>query len=163
MIYSVYFCSPGCVTYLWSIVSSWAFPSVHFKIRTWNLCMTVAIVLGVFWIRRSTEQFIVTFKHPDLFWNEENIPCFSELIFYLFWCPCFLFRAFQVQIQNKKIDLSHVTSKCGSLDNIHHRPGNRKQSPCWFAVSSVWFLHRRRRYYQRNVLLPVTLFDFACV
>ncbi|MEQ2212789.1 cell surface agglutination protein Map4, partial [Xenoophorus captivus] len=28
-----------------------------------------------------------------------------------------------VQIQNKKIDLSHVTSKCGSLDNIHHRPG----------------------------------------
>ncbi|KAG7260233.1 hypothetical protein CRUP_014504, partial [Coryphaenoides rupestris] len=29
----------------------------------------------------------------------------------------------QVQIQNKKIDLSHVTSKCGSLDNIHHRPG----------------------------------------
>uniref|UniRef100_A0A3Q3JIQ4 Microtubule-associated protein n=1 Tax=Monopterus albus TaxID=43700 RepID=A0A3Q3JIQ4_MONAL len=29
----------------------------------------------------------------------------------------------QVQIQNKKINLSHVTSKCGSLDNIHHRPG----------------------------------------
>uniref|UniRef100_UPI003AAD1BFC microtubule-associated protein tau n=1 Tax=Centroberyx gerrardi TaxID=166262 RepID=UPI003AAD1BFC len=28
-----------------------------------------------------------------------------------------------VQIQNKKIDLSHVTSKCGSLDNIRHRPG----------------------------------------
>ncbi|CAB1328701.1 unnamed protein product, partial [Coregonus sp. 'balchen'] len=28
-----------------------------------------------------------------------------------------------VQIQTKKIDLSHVTSKCGSLDNIHHRPG----------------------------------------
>lgn len=32
---------------------------------------------------------------------------------------------FQVMIQNKKIDLSHVTSKCGSLDNIHHRPGNQ--------------------------------------
>ncbi|KAG9349759.1 hypothetical protein JZ751_028207 [Albula glossodonta] len=29
----------------------------------------------------------------------------------------------QVQIQTKKIDLSHVTSKCGSLDNIRHRPG----------------------------------------
>ncbi|KAF0026254.1 hypothetical protein F2P81_020991 [Scophthalmus maximus] len=28
-----------------------------------------------------------------------------------------------VMIQTKKIDLSHVTSKCGSLDNIHHRPG----------------------------------------
>ncbi|XP_070979986.1 microtubule-associated protein 2-like isoform X6 [Oncorhynchus clarkii lewisi] len=28
-----------------------------------------------------------------------------------------------VQIQTKKIDLSHVTSKCGSLDNIRHRPG----------------------------------------
>lgn len=33
------------------------------------------------------------------------------------------FCFFQVLIQNKKIDLSHVTSKCGSLDNIHHRPG----------------------------------------
>ncbi|XP_061579726.1 microtubule-associated protein 2 isoform X3 [Cololabis saira] len=32
-------------------------------------------------------------------------------------------RRSSVQIQNKKIDLSHVTSKCGSLDNIHHRPG----------------------------------------
>ncbi|XDV30143.1 hypothetical protein PO909_033126 [Leuciscus waleckii] len=28
-----------------------------------------------------------------------------------------------VHIQSKKIDLSHVTSKCGSLDNIRHRPG----------------------------------------
>lgn len=36
----------------------------------------------------------------------------------------YLFFLFQVLIQNKKIDLSHVTSKCGSLDNIHHRPGN---------------------------------------
>lgn len=35
------------------------------------------------------------------------------------------FAFFQVMIQNKKIDLSHVTSKCGSLDNIHHRPGNQ--------------------------------------
>lgn len=37
--------------------------------------------------------------------------------------------SFQVQIQNKKIDLSHVTSKCGSLDNIHHRPGKGLQFP----------------------------------
>lgn len=29
----------------------------------------------------------------------------------------------QVQIVTKKIDLSHVTSKCGSLKNIRHRPG----------------------------------------
>lgn len=29
----------------------------------------------------------------------------------------------QVQIQSKKIDLSHITSKCGSMSNIHHRPG----------------------------------------
>ncbi|KAL8183718.1 UNVERIFIED_CONTAM: Methionine aminopeptidase 2 [Gekko kuhli] len=28
-----------------------------------------------------------------------------------------------VQIVTKKIDLSHVTSKCGSLKNIRHRPG----------------------------------------
>ncbi|NXU67878.1 MTAP2 protein, partial [Horornis vulcanius] len=28
-----------------------------------------------------------------------------------------------VQIVTKKIDLSHVTSKCGSLKNIHHKPG----------------------------------------
>ncbi|CAB1347111.1 unnamed protein product, partial [Coregonus sp. 'balchen'] len=35
----------------------------------------------------------------------------------------------QVQIQTKKIDLSHVTSKCGSLDNIRHRPGNLPKLP----------------------------------
>ncbi|KAF7239152.1 Microtubule-associated protein tau [Varanus komodoensis] len=29
----------------------------------------------------------------------------------------------QVQIVYKPVDLSHVTSKCGSLDNIHHKPG----------------------------------------
>ncbi|MBN3290220.1 TAU protein, partial [Polypterus senegalus] len=28
-----------------------------------------------------------------------------------------------VQIVNKKLDLSNVTSKCGSKDNIHHKPG----------------------------------------
>ncbi|CAG09246.1 unnamed protein product [Tetraodon nigroviridis] len=48
-------------------------------------------------------------------------------------------RDLLVQIQNKKIDLSHVTSKCGSLDNIHHRPGNRKQSRGWFGVSRLIF------------------------
>ncbi|RLV89469.1 hypothetical protein DV515_00014852 [Chloebia gouldiae] len=29
----------------------------------------------------------------------------------------------QVQIVYKPVDLSHVTSKCGSLGNIHHKPG----------------------------------------
>lgn len=52
---------------------------------------------------------------------------------------------FQVQIQSKKIDLSHVTSKCGSLDNIHHRPGNRKQTWHWLGASS------------RQTLLEVTV------
>lgn len=29
----------------------------------------------------------------------------------------------QVQIVHKRIDLSNVTSKCGSKDNIRHKPG----------------------------------------
>lgn len=29
----------------------------------------------------------------------------------------------QVQILNKKVDVSKVTSKCGSKDNIKHKPG----------------------------------------
>ena len=29
----------------------------------------------------------------------------------------------QVQILSKKVDLSKVTSKCGSKDNIKHKPG----------------------------------------
>uniref|UniRef100_A0A3Q3N460 Microtubule-associated protein n=1 Tax=Mastacembelus armatus TaxID=205130 RepID=A0A3Q3N460_9TELE len=29
----------------------------------------------------------------------------------------------QVQIQTKKISVTHVTAKCGSMSNIHHRPG----------------------------------------
>lgn len=35
----------------------------------------------------------------------------------------------QVQIQTKKMDISHVTSKCGSMSNIHHRPGTSAQQP----------------------------------
>uniref|UniRef100_A0A673BCY2 Microtubule-associated protein n=1 Tax=Sphaeramia orbicularis TaxID=375764 RepID=A0A673BCY2_9TELE len=31
-----------------------------------------------------------------------------------------------VQIVSKKLDLSNVTSKCGSKDNIHHKPGGGK-------------------------------------
>lgn len=34
-----------------------------------------------------------------------------------------LFSHGQVQIVYKPVDLSHVTSKCGSLGNIHHKPG----------------------------------------
>lgn len=30
----------------------------------------------------------------------------------------------QVQIVYKPVDLSKVTSKCGSLGNIHHKPGS---------------------------------------
>ncbi|NXU06278.1 TAU protein, partial [Buphagus erythrorhynchus] len=38
----------------------------------------------------------------------------------------------QVQIVYKPVDLSHVTSKCGSLGNIHHKPaqGVRGGSDC---------------------------------
>lgn len=38
----------------------------------------------------------------------------------------------QVQIVYKPVDLSKVTSKCGSLGNIHHKPGSpcRRHSPC---------------------------------
>ncbi|XP_078140686.1 microtubule-associated protein tau [Centroberyx gerrardi] len=32
----------------------------------------------------------------------------------------------EVQIVHKKLDLSNVTSKCGSKDNIHHKPGGGK-------------------------------------
>jgi len=53
-------------------------------------------------------------------WSD-SLALLSHLCFIIFvlniWC--FL----QVHIQSKKIDLSHVTSKCGSLDNIRHRPG----------------------------------------
>lgn len=31
----------------------------------------------------------------------------------------------QVQILNKKVDVSKVTSKCGSKDNMKHKPGGR--------------------------------------
>lgn len=41
----------------------------------------------------------------------------------------------QVQIVHKKIDLSNVTSKCGSKGNIHHKPGS-----CSHQLSVVSFL-----------------------
>lgn len=42
----------------------------------------------------------------------------------------------QVQIVTKKIDLSHVTSKCGSLKNIHHKPGIVGISGMWDKAKS---------------------------
>lgn len=35
----------------------------------------------------------------------------------------FLWFVSQVQIQNKKVDISKVSSKCGSKANIKHKPG----------------------------------------
>lgn len=35
----------------------------------------------------------------------------------------------QVQIQNKKVDISKVSSKCGSKANIKHKPGEWRL-PC---------------------------------
>lgn len=40
--------------------------------------------------------------------------------------PSLILSYLQVQIVYKPVDLSKVTSKCGSLGNIHHKPG----SPC---------------------------------
>ena len=34
--------------------------------------------------------------------------------------------SYQVQIVHKKIDLGTVQSKCGSKDNIRHKPGKKK-------------------------------------
>lgn len=39
----------------------------------------------------------------------------------------------QVQILNKKVDLSKVTSKCGSKDNIKHKPGQTDNSCALFS------------------------------
>lgn len=41
-------------------------------------------------------------------------------------CFLLILSHLQVQIVYKPVDLSKVTSKCGSLGNIHHKPG----SPC---------------------------------
>lgn len=41
-------------------------------------------------------------------------------------CLSLILSHLQVQIVYKPVDLSKVTSKCGSLGNIHHKPG----SPC---------------------------------
>lgn len=34
-----------------------------------------------------------------------------------------------MQIVYKPVDLSKVTSKCGSLGNIHHKPGSSSRRP----------------------------------
>lgn len=76
-----------------------------------------------------THRLLLFFRQSSLFltlqihsWRTGVNPCLCYPICVLFFVLniwCFL----QVHIQSKKIDLSHVTSKCGSLDNIRHRPG----------------------------------------
>jgi len=46
------------------------------------------------------------------------------------------FLSLQVQIQNKKVDLSKVSSKCGSKANIKHKPGGD------FTISSSFVCRR---------------------
>lgn len=42
----------------------------------------------------------------------------------------------QVQILNKKVDVSKVTSKCGSKDNIKYKPGSTKDNLCFAFLTS---------------------------
>ena len=47
----------------------------------------------------------------------------------------------QVQIVYKPVDLSKVTSKCGSLGNIHHKPGipcRRQDGAGWPGGGTGW-------------------------
>lgn len=61
----------------------------------------------------------------------------ETLVFFVFFCLK------KVQILHKKIDLSNVQSKCGSKDNIRHKPGNCRH-PLWILdatdnrSSSFW-------------------------
>ena len=41
-----------------------------------------------------------------------------------------------MKIANHKIDLSNVTSKCGSKDNIHHSPGGGKVGNTFIVVAT---------------------------
>lgn len=41
----------------------------------------------------------------------------------------------QVQILNKKVDVSKVTSKCGSKDNIKHKPGSTSLCLIFSSIS----------------------------
>ena len=38
---------------------------------------------------------------------------------------------FQVKIENRRISLSNVKSKCGSMSNVSHTPGGGKVKPAF--------------------------------
>lgn len=57
-------------------------------------------------------------------------PCQHLLPLRLCW---FLSLSSQVQIQSKKVDISKVSSKCGSKANIKHKPGERLSLPWCLA------------------------------
>lgn len=44
----------------------------------------------------------------------------------------------QVQIVHKKIDLTNVTSKCGSKDNIRHKPGKILLEHTVMKIQNTW-------------------------
>lgn len=58
--------------------------------------------------------------------------------------PCVCFSP-QVQIQNKKVDISKVSSKCGSKANIKHKPGEWcLPHPRFHPCASVLFIKTPR-------------------
>lgn len=47
-------------------------------------------------------------------------------------------RTLQVQILDKKLELTNVQARCGSKDNIKHTPGGGKVSNLDVHAASVW-------------------------
>lgn len=69
---------------------------------------------------------------PDTAASQGVPPTVKSSCFIL--CLSLIVSHLQVQIVYKPVDLSKVTSKCGSLGNIHHKPGSpyrRREGRGW--------------------------------
>lgn len=75
-------------------------------------------------------------SHAAPFFSPLCLPFSSVSLFHCL-CVC-LPACFQVQILHKKLDFSHVTSRCGSKDNIKHIPGGGNVSSRSWGSVSVW-------------------------
>ncbi|KAI1230402.1 Microtubule-associated protein tau, partial [Lamprotornis superbus] len=134
--------NPGCPQShlgLWVMprvtLGLWHFSEMHILVTLLKvLCTLIISVLSVFvdisfmFYTRKVSLVSLILLGLELSFPSSPAQVLLCVVLPLPSCPCWppahpLLLSGQVQIVYKPVDLSHVTSKCGSLGNIHHKPG----------------------------------------
>lgn len=153
-----------------------------FSARSITCCHTADFLslLSGFWLLQKRLNQPFSPAHLSLP-RSPGVPDVSLLVCSCCFCRVTVFfphvSTFQVQILDKKLDLSNVQSRCGSKDNIKHVPGGGNVSStgarsgadspeCTFTTEKVASVHESSHLCEASTLLtlltpPLTVLSFS--